>query len=60
MIFQPHQKPEQRNAGKSVQFGKAEADQVSVHIDLNIFCNLTHKASNVIYYEYKTKRRNGT
>jgi hypothetical protein len=40
--------PQQHDAGKGVQFGKAEAGPASVDHNLNIFGNLAHKPSVMI------------
>ena len=48
LVFQPQEQPEQHDAGKSIQLGKAEAGSASVDGDFNIFVNLAHKPSVMI------------
>ena len=45
LVFQPQEQPEQHDAGKSIQLGKAEAGSASVDGDFDAFGNLAHKCS---------------
>ena len=45
------QQPEQHDAGKSIQLGKTEANRASIDGDFDIFGNLAHSDSFMVYLQ---------